>query len=53
MEVLGVPAETARIAHAAFPKGMLFIRLCNKLGPLLLDEDFIQVAASLQWLPGD
>ena len=43
MEVPEVPAETARIAHAAFPKGALFIRLRDELGPLLLDQDFTQV----------
>lgn len=43
MEVPEVPAETARITHAAFPKGALFVRLRDELGPLLLDQDFTQV----------
>ena len=46
MEVPEVPAETARIAHAAFPKGALFVRLRDELGPLLLDQDFTQVYSS-------
>lgn len=35
-----VPAETARIARAAFPKGSPFIRLRDELGIFLTDSDF-------------
>src|SRR4051812_47190855 len=35
-----VPDETARIAHAAFPKGHPYLRLADKLGDLFTDETF-------------
>lgn len=35
-----VPAETARIAHAAFPKGNLYFRLRDELGTLYHDQQF-------------
>ena len=35
-----VPDETARIAHAAFPKGHPYLRLADELGPLFTDETF-------------
>jgi transposase len=35
-----VPAETARIAHAAFPKGSPLLALRDELGALFRDEDF-------------
>ncbi len=34
------PAETVRVARAAFPKGSLAIRLRDGLGPLFTDEEF-------------
>jgi transposase len=40
-EAIGpVPEETARIAHAAFPKGNLYLRLRDELGTLYQDELF-------------
>lgn len=42
-EVPEVPAETARIARSAFPKGTTFMRLRDELGALLMDQDFAQV----------
>ena len=33
-----VPAETARIARAAFPKGNSYLRLRDELGSLYTDE---------------
>src|SRR5215471_3370779 len=36
----GIPDETRRIAHAAFPKGALCLRLVEVLGQLYLDEQF-------------
>lgn len=38
--VADVPEETKRIAHAAFPKGNLYIQLREELGVLYEDEDF-------------
>jgi transposase len=35
-----VPEETARIAHAAFPKGHPYLRLADELGSLFSDETF-------------
>ena len=35
-----IPEETRRIAHAAFPKGALCLRLAEALGQLYLDEQF-------------
>jgi transposase len=36
-----VPEETARVAHAAFPKGHPYLTLRDALGPIFQDEDFI------------
>jgi transposase len=35
-----IPDETRRVAHAAFPKGALCLRLVEALGQLYLDEQF-------------
>ncbi len=35
-----VPAETARIARAAFPKGNLYLSIRDQLGTLFEDTDF-------------
>ena len=35
-----VPELTARVAHAAFPKGNPYLRLRDELGPLFRDGDF-------------
>jgi transposase len=35
-----IPEETRRVAHAAFPKGALCLRLVEALGQLYLDEQF-------------
>jgi len=35
-----VPAETARVARAAFPKGTLCLRIADALGTLYQDADF-------------
>ena len=35
-----IPAETARVAHAAFPKGTPTMRLRDALGPLYADAQF-------------
>lgn len=38
-----IPAETIRIAHAAFPKGNLYLRLRDERGPLYQDEAFAEL----------
>jgi len=38
--VHAIPAETARIAHAAFPKGHPYLALRDTLGPLFEDASF-------------
>src|SRR3954453_8804201 len=35
-----IPEETQRIAHAAFPKGTLCLRIADELGPLFRDDQF-------------
>src|SRR3954466_13629853 len=35
-----VPDDTARVAHAAFPKGNPYLRLRDELGPVFRDADF-------------
>jgi transposase len=35
-----IPEATRRVAHAAFPKGTLCMRLADRLGPLYRDEQF-------------
>lgn len=42
----GIPAETVRVARAAFPKGSLAIRIRDELGPMFRDEDFADLFAS-------
>jgi len=38
--ILPVPATTAAIAHAAFPKGTICLTLRDELGTLFSDADF-------------
>src|SRR5258706_16306428 len=40
-----VPSETVRVARAAFPKGNLYLKLREELGPLVQDEDFVALFA--------
>jgi len=35
-----VPEDVARIAHAVFPKGNLFMQICDTLGTIYTDEAF-------------
>ena len=35
-----VPGETARVAHAAFPKGNIYMQMHDELGVMYQDEDF-------------
>lgn len=37
-----VPAETARIARAAFPKGNLYLKLRDELGTVFTDDLFVE-----------
>src|SRR4051812_702067 len=37
---LSIPEETQRVAHAAFPKGTLCLRIADELGPLYRDDQF-------------
>ncbi|MGW0553546.1 IS1182 family transposase [Streptomyces sp. NPDC002926] len=50
-----IPAETVRVARAAFPKGSLAIRVRDQLGPLFTDEEFADLFPSRgkpAWSPG-
>jgi transposase len=40
-----IPAETARVARAAFPKGCLVLRVRDALGALFTDEQFAELFA--------
>lgn len=42
-----VPEDTARIAHAAFPKGNCYLKLRDELGVLYADEDFAALFPAL------
>jgi transposase len=35
-----IPDETRRVAHAAFPKGTLCLRIADELGPTYHDDQF-------------
>src|SRR4029450_9226631 len=41
-----IPAETSRVARAAFPKGCLAMRARDALGPLFTDEQFAELLAA-------
>ncbi|MCQ4085191.1 transposase, partial [Streptomyces sp. RB6PN25] len=50
-----IPAETVRVARAAFPKGSLAIRLRDEMGVLFRDEQFAALFMSRgrpAWSPG-
>jgi transposase len=50
-----VPAETVRVARAAFPKGSLAIRIRDELGPLFGDDEFADLFPTRgkpAWSPG-
>lgn len=38
--IAAVPEETVRVARAAFPKGNLYMRVADEMGPLFTDERF-------------
>ena len=38
--IYAIPDETARIAHAAFPKGNPYVRMRETLGPIFTSPDF-------------
>ena len=44
--VLLIPAETVRVAHAAFPKGTLCMQMRDTLGPLYEDSQFAALFSS-------
>ena len=41
-----IPDDTARVAKAAFPKGNLFMRMRDELGPLYVNPDFAHLFPS-------
>lgn len=41
-----VPAETAKVAHAIFPKGSLCITMADLLNPFICDQDFSALFSS-------
>lgn len=40
-----VPPETARVAQAAFPKGNLYLKLRERVGTIINDDDFVVLFA--------
>ncbi len=42
-----VPSDTARVAHAAFPKGAPLLTLRDELGPVFRDDDFAALYPAL------
>jgi transposase len=38
-----IPDETRRVAHAAFPKGTLCLRIADELGPVFRDDQFAEL----------
>jgi transposase len=40
-----VPSETARVARAAFPKGNIYLKLRERVGTILHDDDFVALFA--------
>src|SRR5947209_14600985 len=38
-----VPEETARIAHAAYPKGNIYLQLRDEFGTIYEDEQFMEL----------
>ncbi|HEX8713771.1 MAG TPA: transposase, partial [Terracidiphilus sp.] len=38
-----IPEETQRVAHAAFPKGTLCLRIADELGDLYRDDQFTEL----------
>ncbi|WP_262562721.1 hypothetical protein [Acaryochloris sp. CCMEE 5410] len=50
-----IPEETIRVAHAAFPKGNVFMALREEIGTIYTDQDFsayIQLKVNLLLVPG-
>jgi transposase len=45
MAIPPVPPETVRVARAAFPKGNLYMKLRERVGTLIEDEDFVALFA--------
>jgi transposase len=42
-----VPEDTARVAHAAFPKGHPYLHLADELGTLFMNADFAPLFSSM------
>ncbi|MBI5034880.1 MAG: IS1182 family transposase [Chloroflexi bacterium] len=41
-----IPEETARVAHAIFPQGNIYMRWFDALGPVFQDADFVELFPS-------
>ena len=46
-EITAIPAETVRIAQAAFPKGNLYMRMREELGPIYHNQQFAPLFSKL------
>jgi transposase len=38
--IVSIPEETVRVAHAAFPRGNMYLTMRDQLGMLYTDENF-------------
>jgi transposase len=38
-----IPSQTKRVAEAAFPKGNIYLQMCNELGNLYTDDLFVEL----------
>ena len=45
MPIPPVPSDTARVARAAFPKGNIYMKLRERVGTMIHDEDFVALFA--------
>jgi transposase len=45
MAIPPVPSETVRVAQAAFPKGNIYMKLRERVGTIIDDEDFVALFA--------
>jgi transposase len=43
MPIPPVPSDTVRVARAAFPKGNIYMKLRERMGTIIDDEDFVSL----------
>jgi transposase len=53
MAIPPVPPETARVARAAFPKGNIYMKLRERIGTIIHDEDFVALFGGMATIPSN